>query len=122
MYGTRYSDYTYKEVEEEDKETELLELIGDYEALEEQQKESEHLVRVVGQRLVRLLRVIGIGQEWLLERPERVAAGGPLGGYSPGYIAGTPEWHWLEPTIRRLKSKEIKAIEELVKARDKAKH
>jgi hypothetical protein len=48
------------EAEEEDKETELLELIGDYGALEEHQQESEHLVRVFGQRLVRLLRVIGI--------------------------------------------------------------
>ena len=105
-----------------DKEAELLELTDHYGALEEQQQEIERLVRVVGQRLVNLLKVIGIGHEWLLGRTERVAAGGPLGAYSPGYIAGPPEWHWLEPTIRRLRSKKKIAIKELAEATDKAKH
>ena len=110
-----------KEVEAEEDKADLLALIDDYGALEEQWEESERLVRVAGQRLVDLLPVIGIGQQWLLERAERVAAGGPLGGYSPGYIAGPPEWHWLEPMIRRLKSKEEKAIKELVAPQVKAK-
>ena len=110
-----------KEVEAEEDKADLLALIDDYGALEEQQEESERLVRVAGQRLVELLPVIGIGQQWLLGRTERVAAGGPLGSYSPGYIDGAPEWHWLEPMIRRLKNKEEKAITELVAAQDKAK-
>ena len=82
-----------KEVEAEEDKADLLALIDDYGALEEQHEESERLVRIAGQRLCNLLPVIGIGQQWLLERTERVAAGGPLGGYSPGYTAGPPEWH-----------------------------
>ena len=64
----------------------------------------------MGQRLTNIRKVISIGQEWLLGRTERVAAGGPLGGYSPGYIAGPSEWHWLEPTIRWQKKKAIKEL------------
>ena len=50
------------EVDAEEDKADLLALIDDYEALEEQQQESERLVRVAGQRLVELLPVIGIGQ------------------------------------------------------------
>ena len=76
----------------------------------------------MGQRLTNIRKVISIGQEWLLGRTERVAAGGPLGGYSPGYIAGLPEWHWVEPTLRRPQRKEKIALEALAEAMDKAKN
>ena len=111
-----------EEEAEDDKEAELLELIRDFEALEEEQQDSKRLVRVVGQRLTNIRKVISIGQEWLLGRTERVAAGGPLGGYSPGYIAGLPEWHWVEPTLRRPHRKEKIALEALAEAMDKAKN
>jgi hypothetical protein len=70
VYGTRYSDYTYKEVEEEDKETELLELIGDYEALEEQQQAS-------------MMMMISLGAWWWGAGPGLGARGRGAG---PGWV------------------------------------
>ena len=40
-------------------------------------------------------------------------------GYSAGYIPGPPEWHWLEPTLRRLYRKEKIALAALAEAMDK---
>jgi hypothetical protein len=48
------------------------------------------LVRVVGQRLTNIHKVISIGQEWLLGRMERVAAGGPPWGILPCLHRWTP--------------------------------
>jgi hypothetical protein len=86
-----------EEEEDDDKTIELWWLILDLGAVEEEQQDSERLVLVVGQRLTEIHKVISVGQEWLLGRKERVAAGGRLGGYSAGHISRPPEWYWLGP-------------------------